>query len=118
MLRDTLAVEIGEIVRLDDVLTGFDDNKLARPCLIVSIDKTTRGGIWVVPRSTQKTPRGIYVPKGVAGLNKDGWFMVLPRRVAKNDLEGCESEGSLPANYLEAILEEVNFSVVDLEMEL
>jgi hypothetical protein len=111
-------VEVGEILRIDDVVTGFDDNKPGRPCMVVRVVDQPRAGAWVLPRST-KGSIGTPVPAGaLEGLDEDGRFMYLPHFVASADLAGCPSLGVLPEPYRQRVLENVNDVVIDLEAEL
>jgi hypothetical protein len=113
------AVQVGEVLLIDDVVTDFDRYKSARPCLIVRVVDQPRAGAWVLPRSTQPNSRGTFVPAGaLRGLNKDGWFMVLPRFAAAGDLEGVRSLGVLPSPHLENVLENMNDVVIDLDIDL
>ena len=67
-------VEVGEVLLIDDAITGFDRNKPSRPCMVVCVDLPPRAGAWVVPGSTQGSI-GTRVPRNVLpGLNKDGRF--------------------------------------------
>jgi hypothetical protein len=105
---DTSRVEVGEVLLIDDVVTGFDDNKRARPCMVFRVNPPPRGGAWVVPRSTTGS-QGTFVPAGtLPGLNKPGRFMYLPHRVTQGDLVGCESLGVLPDSYRRMVFDNVN----------
>lgn len=108
-------MRVGEVIRVDDALTGFDLNKPGRPCCIVRVEEPPRSGVWVVPRSTRGTT-GTLTPAGtLPGINSDGRFQFIPRFVAAADLEGCESLGLLPEPYLARVLENVNSIVFDVE---
>lgn len=101
-------MQAGEVLLIDDVVTGFDDNKEERPCIVFRVIPPPRGGAWVVPRST-KGSQGTFVPAGaLPGLNADGRFMYLPRRVSAADLVGCKSLGMLPEPYRSLVLANVN----------
>jgi hypothetical protein len=107
-------VEEGEVLRIDDVVTGFDDNKRGRPCMVVRVVGPPRAGAWVVPRST-KGRTGTLVRAGtLPRLDQDGRFMFLPRLVAAADLADCESLGVLPVEDRERVLENVNDVVIEL----
>jgi hypothetical protein len=111
-------MEVGEVLRIDDVVTGFDDNKPQRPCMVVRVTGGPRAGAWVLPRSTKGTD-GTFVPAGaLPGLDRDGRFMVLPRFVAAGDLEGCPSLGVLGAADRDRVLDNLNDVVIDLQIEL
>lgn len=106
------------MVLVDDAITGFDRNKPARRCLVVKVEPAPRGGIWVLPRSTQGST-GTFVPAGaMSGLSKDGRFQFLPRFVAAADLEGCENLGPLPEPHRSKVLESANMVVVDVAVDL
>lgn len=99
---------------IDDVVTGFDDNKPGRPCMVVRVVGMPRAGVWVVPRST-KGRQGTLVRAGaLPGLDKDGRFMFLPHFVADADLAGCPSLGLLERQDRERVLENVNDVEIDL----
>lgn len=111
-------MEVGEILRIDDAITGFDDNKPGRPCMVMRVVEKPRTGAWVVPRST-KGSIGTLVPAGVLpGLNRPGRFMYLPHFVAEGDLTGCPSLGLLPQPHRDRVLANVNEVVIDLQEDL
>jgi hypothetical protein len=108
-------VEVGEVLRIDDAITGFDRNKPSRPCMVVRVEPPPRAGAWVVPRSTQGSI-GTRVPRNVLpGLNKDGRFQFLPRRVSALDLAGCRSLGPMPEPYRTRVLQNTNMVLIDFE---
>jgi hypothetical protein len=72
-------VEVGDVLLIDDAITGFDRNKPDRPCMVVKVDVTPRGGAWVVPRSTQGSIGTLVPREALPGFNKDGRFQFLPR---------------------------------------
>jgi hypothetical protein len=107
-------MEVGEVLLIDDVVTGFDDNKPARPCMVVRVTESPPSGALVVPRST-KGSTGTFVPAGaLPRLNKDGRFMFLPRFVPVADLQACTSLGVLDAKYRDLVLANVNDVEIDL----
>ena len=102
------------MLRIDDVITGFDDNKIGRPCMLVRVSESPPAGAWVVPRST-KGSQGTFVAAGaLPGLDKDGRFMFLPRFVARADLAGCASLGVLSDRDRDRVLANVNDVLIDL----
>lgn len=106
-------MEIGQILRIDDVVTGFDDNKTGRPCMVVRIEAPPRSGAWVLPRSTR--PPGTKTPGGLLpGLDRVGWFMYLPHRVSGEDLADCPSLGQFPESHRARVLENVNDVQIDV----
>jgi hypothetical protein len=111
-------VEVGEVLRIDDAVTGFDRNKRGRPCMIVRVQARPRAGAWVLPRSTSGSA-GTAVPAGaLAGLDRPGRFMYLPHFVSAADLAGCPSLGVLGEPHRQRVLDNVNLAVVDHEEEL
>ena len=99
---------------IDDVITGFDDNKPARPCAVVRLVEGPPSGVWVLPRST-KGSQGTLVRSGaLPGLNKDGRFMFLPRFVSTVDVASCRSLGVLDAIDRDRVLANVNDVEIDL----
>ncbi len=115
--RHTGPVQIGEVLLIDDMVTGFDDNKPQRPCMVMRVVGPPRAGAWVVPRSTQGR-QGTFVAAGaLPGLNKDGRFMFLPHFAAAADLADCRSLGVLDAVDLDRVMANVNDVVIDLELD-
>lgn len=103
---------VGQVLRIDDVVTGFDDNKPGRPCMVVRVSERPRAGAWVLPRST-KGRHGTLLPAGVLpGLDRDGRFMFLPRFVPAVDLCDCESLGVLPDHVRDLVLANVNDAAI------
>lgn len=93
---------------IDDSITGYDDNKPRRPCMVTKVSSPPRSGVWVVPRSTRGS-QGTFVPaNSLHGLNKDGRFMYLPRFVRRADLLGCLSLGVLDDPWRSRVLDNVN----------
>jgi hypothetical protein len=111
-------VEVGDVLRIDDTITGFDRNKPGRPCMVVRVETPPRAGAWVVPRSTQGSI-GTPVPSQVLpGLNQDGRFQFLPCWVSGSDLADCPSLGLLPEPYRSRVLESANMALIDIEVDL
>jgi hypothetical protein len=101
------------VLLIDDVITGFDDNKPDRPCMVVRVSGPSRGGAWVVPRST-KGREGTFVAAGtLPGLNRNGRFLFIPRFVPAHDLSGCRSLGVLPDDIRDRVVANVNDVVID-----
>lgn len=117
MLGIIARVETGEVLLIDDVITGFDRNKPGRPCMVVRVEPPPRAGAWVVPRSTRGSI-GTRVPRNVLpGLNKDGRFQFLPRWVSVLDLADCRSLGLMPEPYRTGVLQNTNTVLVDFEID-
>jgi hypothetical protein len=106
------------VLLIDDVVTGYDRMKPARPCMVIRVTERPRAGAWVVPRSTQGSD-GTFVPAGaLAGLTKDGRFMVLPRFAPADALRPVRSLGLLGEPWRQRVLDNVNEVSIDLESEL
>lgn len=105
----------GEIVLIDDKITGFDDNKAKRRCCVYKVQGPPDPGIWVVPRST-KGKTGTFVPKGVLPiLDEDGRFMYIPRFVSQADLKGVTGKCVLPDKYKREVLDNVNTGAMEID---
>lgn len=111
------AVEVGEVLLIDDVVTGFDDNKPGRPCMVIRVVEPPRAGVWVVPRSTKGHQGTFVAARALPDLNKDGRFMFLPHFVAAADLEGCRSLGVLGPDVRDPVLANVNDVIIDVEVD-
>jgi hypothetical protein len=106
----------GEVVRLDDKVTGFDFDKIRRPNCIVHLVGDPLQQAYVVPRTTDGSI-GTPTPAGVVpGLNKAGRFLYLPRPVLPADLAGCERLGLLPEKVRTLVLGNVNWAALDLDL--
>jgi hypothetical protein len=111
-------VEIGDVLLIDDAITGFDRNKPDRPCMVVKVEASPRAGCWVLPRSTRGSV-GTFVPRNaLAGLNKDGRFQFVPRWVSSGDVAGCRALGRLPDPYRTRVLENANMVAIEVEIDL
>ncbi len=99
----------GELVRMNDVDTGFDKfsppdgPKEGRPYLVIG--KPFGGRVRVVPQSTKGT-RGVYVPDGAVEGLKEGRFVPWSAPVRISLTARCESIGYLPNRYLEQVKEQ------------
>lgn len=111
-------MEVGEVLRIDDSVTGYDRNKPGRPCMVVAVQERPRAGAWVVPRSTQGRDGTLVPARALPGLNKEGRFMYLPHFVTSAELLGCPSLGVLPEPYRQRVLDNANLVVIDFEGEL
>ena len=106
----------GEVIRLDDDVTGFDFGKTGRPNCIVRLVGEPLQLAYVVPRTTDGSI-GTPTPVGVLpGLNKAGRFLYLPRPVLPADLARCERLGLLPEKLRTLVLGNVNWAALDLEL--
>jgi hypothetical protein len=110
-------MEVGDMIRLDDRVTGFDDNKPKRPYLVVNVEQPPLY-VWVLPRTsdTRGTGAGILVRGGVIRtLDKDGRFMYRPYRVAIEEVETLEVFAHLSGGVLERVLSQVNAVEIDVD---
>ena len=113
-----MRVEIGDVLLIDDAITGFDRNKPERPCMVVKVEASPRAGCWVLPRSTRGSV-GTFVPRGaLPGFDKDGRFQFLPRWVSSNDITGCRGLGRLAEPHRSRVLENANMVVIEVEIDL
>lgn len=111
-------MDTGEVLLIDDAVTGYDRNKPKRPCMVVRVVDAPHAGAWVVPRSTKGTI-GTFVPaRALPGLNRDGRFMFVPVFVAAADLIAVTSLGVLGFAHRQRILNNLNDVVIDLEDDL
>lgn len=117
MACETLTFAKGEVIRLDDRVTQFDDNKLGRPNCVVAIVGDPIELVYVVPRTTKGTV-GTLVPANVLpGLDKAGRFLFVPRPVEPADLVDVDRLGVLPDSYKTRVLENVNTAAIDLDFD-
>jgi hypothetical protein len=108
-------MKIGQVIRIDDEVTGFEGGKEGRPYLIVRVVGDPPELVYVVPR-TASGWEGVPVPRGIVrGLNKDGNFLLDPLQVPAADLAGVEVLGELPEPYLSRVLDRMHRSLVELD---
>lgn len=99
----------GELLRMNDLDTGFDKfspadgPKEGRPYAVIG--KPFGGRVRVVPQSTRGT-RGVYVPDGTVHGLKAGRFIPWSTPVRISLAAGCDSIGYLPNPYLEQVKEQ------------
>ncbi len=98
----------GELLRIDDVDTGFDkfcpdEPKTGRPYVVIG--KPFGGRVRVVPQSTRGA-RGVYVPDGVVEGLKEGWFVPWSAPVRVGLAARCETIGYLSHPYLDQVREQ------------
>jgi hypothetical protein len=93
----------GEILRMDDVRTGFsrNDPKENRPYVVIG---TAGRQVRVMPHSTQHD-RGVPIPDGVAGLD-EGRFVPYGSTVGVRYAASRSKVGDLPEPYLGQVLEQ------------
>jgi hypothetical protein len=106
----------GEVIRLDDVVTGFDNGKTGRPNCIVRVIGDPLQQAWVVPRTTDGSIGTLTAAGILRGLNKNGRFLYIPRLVLPADLFGCERLGVLPEKVRTLVLGNVNWAATDLDL--
>jgi hypothetical protein len=110
-------MEIGDMIRLDDWVTGFDDNKEGRPYMVVHVEDPPLY-VWVLPRTTdtRASGAGILVPRGVIRtLNQDGRFMYRAYRLAIEEVEQLTVFDQVQQPLLATILQQVNRAEVELD---
>jgi hypothetical protein len=109
-------VREGDVIRIDDRLTGFDDNKLGRPYCVVRVIGDRWREIYVVPRTTEQTRGAVKLEAGVvATLNQTGWFLFRGYRLEPADIEGVEPVGALPAAVLTRVQDQANLAEFDID---
>jgi hypothetical protein len=108
-------VQRGDVIRLDDTVTGFDLGKQGRPYCVVALDGDPPAVVFVVPRSSRPQSQGVATPSGVLrGLNDAGRFLWRPYAVAVADVEAAPRLGLLPEPYRTRVLEQVNLAEFDV----
>ena len=108
-------MKLGDVVRADDDVVGFEGGKIGRPYLVVRVIGDPPELVYVVPR-TASGWEGVPVPAGVLpGFNKEGNFLVDPLQVAATDLEGARVLGELPEPYLSRILDRLRTGLMELD---
>ncbi|MEX2105831.1 MAG: hypothetical protein WD810_02930 [Solirubrobacterales bacterium] len=92
----------GEILKLDDIDTGFSANnpKRNRPYVVVN---TVGMLVRVVPQSTNME-RGVLVPEGAVDGLEEGCFVPRAANVRLSIVLRGEPMGHLPEPYLEAVI--------------
>ena len=105
----------GDVIRLDDTVTGFDLAKPGRPYCVVAIEGDPPAIVYVVPRSTQRQWQGVATPAGVLpALNDAGRFLWRPYAVAIAGIEQGPRLGLLPEPYRTRVLEQANLAAFDI----
>lgn len=113
---DGAHVTEGDVIRLHDRLTGFDDNKPDRPYCVVRVVGNPWSEVYVVPRTSERVPGGVRTPVNVLpGLNKEGWFLFRGYRLERADLEEAEVVGTLPADITPQVQEQANLADFDID---
>lgn len=109
-------MEVGDVIRIDDRLTGFDLNKIARPYCVVRVIGDPWAEIYVVPRSTDRVPGGVETPAGVLpGINKRGWFVFRAYRLTPSDIPGIEPVGQLEDAISTRVVDLANVVEIDID---
>lgn len=105
----------GDVIRLDDAVTGFDLAKQGRPYCVVAVHGDPPAVVYVVPRTSQRQSQGVATPAGVLpALNDAGRFLWRPYAVAVADVADAPQLGLLPEPYRSRVLEQVNFTEFDV----
>ena len=109
----------GEIILLDDVVTGFDDNKKGRRYCVVRVVGDPLQLVLVVPRTTKgKDGTPSKQSDCPTAFTEDGRFLYRPYQVFPADLEGVTRLDVLPPSVIAKIIGNVNFAAIDLELDL
>jgi hypothetical protein len=106
----------GEVILLDDRVTGFDDNKEDRPYCVARVVGDPLEFVLVVPRTTEGTIGTLTEAGVLPQLNKRGRFLYRPYQVFPADLKTVKRIGVLPPTIAKKVLENVNFAAFDLEI--
>ena len=113
---DQSSVTEGDVIRIPDRLTGFDDNKPSRPYCVVRVLGDPWSEIYVVPRTGEKVSGGVRTDANVLpGLNKVGWFLFRGYRLERADVASAEHVGTLPAEITRLVQENANLAEFDLD---
>lgn len=111
-----LSVHEGDVIRIDDRVTGFDDNKTGRPYCVVRVVGEPWTEIYVVPRTTEPKHGAARLEAGVVpGLNRVGWFMFRAYRLTPAEVQGVEPVDTLPGDVLRRVNETVNVAEFDID---
>jgi hypothetical protein len=106
----------GDLIRIPDRLTGFDDNKPSRPYCVVRVVGDPWIEIYVVPRTTEPTRLGTDTPaRVIEPLDKRGWFLYRAYRLTPADVPGIQPIGRLPQRWLDPVLEQANLAEFDID---
>jgi hypothetical protein len=108
-------MELGDVIRLDDVVTGFDRLKEGRPYCVVAVEGDPPATVYVVPRSSQRQSQGVDTPADVLpGLSRVGRFLWRPYAVAVVEIEHASRLGLLPEPYRTRVLDQANLAEFDI----
>jgi hypothetical protein len=100
---DPPAPIVGELLRMDDLVTGFspDNPKENRPYVVIGV---TGRRVRVVPQSTQGE-HGVHIADGVVAGLKEGWFVPWSTTVSVRYAASRPAIGHLPRDpYLEGVI--------------
>lgn len=92
---------VGELLKIDDQVTGFspDDPKENRPYVVIEqVGRMVR----VVPQSTVGE-HGVQVPDGAVDGLEEGWFVPWSKAIPVREAVRRGAIGFLPRNYLDAV---------------
>ena len=108
-------MKVGQVVRIDDDVTGFEGGKEGRPYLVVRVVGDPPELVYVVAR-TASGWEGVPVPRGIVrGLNREGNFLLDTLQVPAADLADIEVLGELPEPYLSRVLERIHRTLMELD---
>jgi hypothetical protein len=109
-------VQEGDVIRIDDRLTGFDLNKKGRPYCVVRVVGEPWTEIFVVPRTTDRTAGAVQTPaSAVPTLNEVGWFLFRAYRVVRADLANIEPVGRLKDPWRTQVMEQANTAEFEVD---
>lgn len=92
---------VGELLRIDDQVTGFSprDPKRNRPYVVIEqVGRMVR----VVPQSTIGE-HGVYVPDGTVNGLEAGWFVPWSKPIPVGTAIRAEAIGFLPPKHLDLV---------------
>jgi hypothetical protein len=103
--RATQRVAVGDVLYVNDRVSGFSRKDKFRWCIVVSV---TSAGVRLAFRSASRRD-GVMIPKGaMERFTKDGWISRDTLRIAPEDAERAENVGRIGDDYLQQILFIVN----------
>jgi hypothetical protein len=103
-LPDPPAPVAGELLKIDDRMTGFspDNPKENRPYVVIA---QTGRRVRVVPQSTRGSS-GVHIPDGAVDCLEEGWFVPWSTTIKVHLATQRPLLGYLPAEYLDRVREQ------------
>lgn len=95
----------GEILRLDDLDTGFSakNPKRGRPNVVVGVAGAI---VYVAPMSTHPNTDGVYLPGDLVEGIDECHVVDFPGKVLRSVATAAETAGFLPRPYLDRVIEQ------------